>query len=166
MKVEPSTLLAPRPEQYDALAAAAAERLSIVVEVTERSIVDDPAALISALGEIRAAGMGVAIDDLGAVCDSLALLLFVAPDVTKLDLRLVQARTDPDVASVALIRHSCSAHTSVKVGCSVAPDLSLKQPGRPGVATTTASCKRSRILRPNAQLLEISLHVRGCGAEE
>ena len=101
VNVEPSTLRSPRPQRFDDVDALARSQLSIVVEVTERSVVNDPAALISTLGRIRAAGMGVAIDDLGAEPDSLVLLPFVAPDVTKLDLRLIQHAADGEIASIA-----------------------------------------------------------------
>lgn len=101
INVEPSTLRSERPQRFDELEGLARSQLSIVVEVTERSVVDDPAALIASLGRIRAAGMGVAIDDLGAEPNSLVLLPFVAPDVTKLDLRLIQHAADEEVASIA-----------------------------------------------------------------
>jgi EAL domain-containing protein (putative c-di-GMP-specific phosphodiesterase class I) len=101
VNVEPASLRAPRPAQFETLIELATSALSIVVEVTERSLVDDPAALIKALSRAREAGMGVAIDDLGADLASLTLLPFVEPDVIKLDMSLVQQHADSEIASIA-----------------------------------------------------------------
>lgn len=100
VNVEPASLRSFRPAEFDAVAALARSTLNIVVEITERAIVSDPAALIKALVRIRAAGMGVAIDDVGADPASLALLPFVEPDVIKLDMRLVRQHTDSEIASI------------------------------------------------------------------
>ncbi|MEP7045406.1 MAG: EAL domain-containing protein [Ilumatobacteraceae bacterium] len=101
VNVEPSSLRAPRPAGLDTLIELATSSLSIVVEVTERSLLNDPATLMAALGRARAAGMGVAIDDLGADLASLALLPFVEPDVIKLDMSLIHRHADRQIASIA-----------------------------------------------------------------
>jgi EAL domain-containing protein (putative c-di-GMP-specific phosphodiesterase class I) len=101
VNVEPSSLRAPPPPSLHQLIELATSALSIVVEVTERSLVRDPAALISAISRARAAGMGIAIDDVGAELASLALLPFVEPDVIKLDMSLVRRHADREIASIA-----------------------------------------------------------------
>jgi EAL domain-containing protein (putative c-di-GMP-specific phosphodiesterase class I) len=73
----------------------------VIVEFTERDLVQDPVALLHQVRRIRELGFGIAVDDLGAHPASLALLPFLAPDVIKLDLSLVQYRTNADRAAIA-----------------------------------------------------------------
>lgn len=100
VNVEPRWLGAPCPPQFAGVLAQAHDRLQVVVEITERALVEDPAALLAAVGEIRAAGWGVALDDVGADPASLALMPFVEPDVIKLDLRLVQDHPTRELSMV------------------------------------------------------------------
>ncbi len=44
------------------------------------------------MAALRAAGLAIALDDVGANPDSLVLLDVVGPDVVKLDMRLVQSQ--------------------------------------------------------------------------
>lgn len=115
VNVEPSSLRTLAPPELRALLDLAASALSVVVEVTERSLVDDPASLVAALSQIRADGMGIAIDDVGAVPASLALLPFVEPDVIKLDMSLVQRHTDTEIARIAAAVHADAEHRGALV---------------------------------------------------
>ena len=54
------------------------DRLSIFFEVTERALTSRPAQLLETVEQMRAAGFGIALDDVGADQRSLALL---RPDV-------------------------------------------------------------------------------------
>ena len=72
----------------------------VVVELTERALTARPAALLDTVSRVRAAGWGIALDDVGADPASLALLPLLQPDVIKLDLRLIQGRPDADIAAV------------------------------------------------------------------
>jgi hypothetical protein len=63
----------------------------LVAELTERALMNNPAELLRSVGQMRERGCGIALDDVGAVPESLALLPFLAPDVIKLDISLVQA---------------------------------------------------------------------------
>ena len=72
----------------------------LVAEITERAMLDDPAGLLRSVRTLRQRGCGIALDDVGAVPDSLALLPFVDPDVIKLDLSLVQGWPDVDQARI------------------------------------------------------------------
>jgi hypothetical protein len=56
--------------------------------------------MLERLARIRELGWGVALDDVGACPDSLALMPFIRPDVVKLDLRLIQERPSREAATV------------------------------------------------------------------
>lgn len=101
VNVEPSTFGSRRPASLDALVARATSVLDVVIEVTERSLVEDPASLVAEVTALRDLGLGVALDDVGAVPASLALLPFLQPDVIKLDLALVRGLADAAIASVS-----------------------------------------------------------------
>lgn len=75
-------------------------RTRIVAEITERALLHDPANLLRALAALRARGCGVALDDVGAVPDSITMLPFVRPDVVKLDVSLVRGRPDREQARI------------------------------------------------------------------
>lgn len=70
-------------------ALAAGTHLPVVVEITERALTARPAELLEAVDRLRAAGLGIALDDVGADERSLALLPLLCPDVVKLDLSLI-----------------------------------------------------------------------------
>lgn len=62
----------------------------LVAEITERALMHNPAELLRSVRQMRERGCGIALDDVGAVPESLAMLPFLAPDVIKLDISLVQ----------------------------------------------------------------------------
>ncbi len=99
VNVEPSTL-GPADEGAIERLALDAAGLHLVLELTERAIASRPADLLAAVAFARAHGWGVAIDDVGADPHSLALMPFIAPDVIKLDLRLIQDRPTEQVAAI------------------------------------------------------------------
>ena len=101
VNAEPDTIGTPCPDELVPLLATAESELRVVMEFTERALARDPSGLLAAVGSVRNAGWGIALDDVGAEPASLALLPFLHPDVVKLDLRLVQARTDAEIASIA-----------------------------------------------------------------
>ncbi|WP_052068090.1 sensor domain-containing phosphodiesterase [Rhodococcoides fascians] len=88
---------------------AAHSRLSIVIELTERSLLDDPARLLDTVRRARRSGYSIALDDVGSHPDSLALLDFIAPDIIKLDCAVVQSDLSPHHAAV-LIAIAIAAH--------------------------------------------------------
>ncbi len=75
-----------------------ASSLPVVVELTERALTADPAAVLGTVALIRRLGWGVALDDVGINPDSLALLPLIAPDIVKLDATLVQQAPDEHTA--------------------------------------------------------------------
>ncbi|HSH60292.1 MAG TPA: EAL domain-containing protein, partial [Acidimicrobiales bacterium] len=100
VNVEPAVLATRSPAHLRPLLDEALRSLRVTVEVTERALVAHPAGLLAAVARTRELGWTVALDDVGAHPDSLALMPFLQPDVIKLDLRLVQGRPDREVAKV------------------------------------------------------------------
>jgi EAL domain-containing protein (putative c-di-GMP-specific phosphodiesterase class I) len=66
--------------------------LNVMFELTERSLLTHPRALLAKVAALRRAGFIIALDDLGTHPDSLSLLDVLMPDVIKLDLHLVQSQ--------------------------------------------------------------------------
>jgi EAL domain-containing protein (putative c-di-GMP-specific phosphodiesterase class I) len=106
VNVEPRLLRAERPEHIATLLDQALEDFAVFAEFTERSLTDRPAEVLAAVQRLRERGVGIALDDVGADPRSLALMPFLAPDVIKLDLRLVQENPTPQVAEIV---HAISA---------------------------------------------------------
>jgi EAL domain-containing protein (putative c-di-GMP-specific phosphodiesterase class I) len=100
VNTEPVSVASPCPPDLRDLIERAERELRVVVEVTERAVAADPAALLAAAARIHASGWGVALDDVGAEPASLAVMPFVDPDVIKLDLRLIQDTPTEDLAEV------------------------------------------------------------------
>lgn len=71
-----------------------------LIEVTEEALIARPEAMLRALTELRSAGWGIVLDDVGADSRSLALMPVLYPDVIKLDLRRLADRDPRDVARV------------------------------------------------------------------
>ncbi|MCV7058086.1 EAL domain-containing protein [Mycolicibacterium gilvum] len=74
--------------------AEATRRFTTTFELTERGLLLDPPALLRKVSALRARGVRIALDDIGAHPDSLALLDIIAPDIMKIDLGLVQRQPD------------------------------------------------------------------------
>ena len=96
VNAEPAALRAECPPDLLETIRTGVSQLNIVVELTERYLAHDPAAVLDAVAAARAEGLGIAIDDIGAEPASLALMPLVHPDVIKLDLSLIQG--SPDIA--------------------------------------------------------------------
>ncbi|GFG65596.1 hypothetical protein MKUB_30860 [Mycobacterium kubicae] len=77
---------------HNAVLARGHDELALMFEITERSLLTHPHALLAKVAALRQDGFAIALDDVGAHPDSLALLDILAPDVIKLDLPLVQAQ--------------------------------------------------------------------------
>jgi EAL domain-containing protein (putative c-di-GMP-specific phosphodiesterase class I) len=106
----PATLLNPRCREL--LADLPADR--VLLELSEHDQVEDYAELSEALASLRAAGMRLAIDDVGAGFSSLRHIVLTAPDVIKLD-RSIVAGAGTDRILQTLVRslvdfgHGCGA---------------------------------------------------------
>ncbi len=99
MNVSPGTLLTP--ECGELLAALPLDR--VLLELSEHAQVDDYDALATTLAPLRAAGLRLAIDDVGAGFSSLRHIVITAPDVIKIDRSLVSG-LDTDPVRTVLIR--------------------------------------------------------------
>jgi EAL domain-containing protein (putative c-di-GMP-specific phosphodiesterase class I) len=98
MNVSPATLLTP--DCLDLLAALPLPR--VLLELSEHDQVEDYDALTTALAPLRALGMGLAIDDVGAGFSSLRHIVVTSPDVIKMDRSIVSGLdADPVLAKLA-----------------------------------------------------------------
>ena len=100
LNCEPSVVGSPCPPHHLDVWERAQRELDLVLEITERALTDRPAELSRVVAEHRIAGRGIALDDVGADVQSLALLPLIEPDVVKLDLSLVQDRPSTDQAAI------------------------------------------------------------------
>jgi EAL domain-containing protein (putative c-di-GMP-specific phosphodiesterase class I) len=126
----PETLLNPR--CLELLADLPAER--VLLELSEHDQVADYSVLAGVLAPLRAAGMRLAIDDVGAGFSSLRHILLTSPDVIKLD-RSIVAGASTDRVLRTLVRslvdfgHGCGA-TVVAEGIETSQDaIALRDAG-------------------------------------
>lgn len=96
--VEPAALGTECPPDLLDTVLAGIDRYNVVIELTERYLVEDPGGVLDAVAIARSRGLGVALDDVGVEPASLAMMPLVHPDVIKLDLSLIQGRPDMLVA--------------------------------------------------------------------
>jgi EAL domain-containing protein (putative c-di-GMP-specific phosphodiesterase class I) len=86
LNVSPSTIVLP-----DFTAGLADQPLDrLVLEITEHTQVSDYGVLSEVLAPLRAAGLRIAVDDVGAGFASMRHVLVLAPELIKLDLSLVR----------------------------------------------------------------------------
>lgn len=114
INAEPEALGLPCPERHREVWARASE-LDLVVEITERALTARPADLMHSLEEFRNRGWSTALDDVGADSRSLALMELLGPDVVKLDLRLIQARPNREVAEIVAAVNAYAERTGAVV---------------------------------------------------
>jgi EAL domain-containing protein (putative c-di-GMP-specific phosphodiesterase class I) len=114
VNAEPSALNTAPPPGSGALLTDSL-RLSVVVEITERNLMRDPAGLLRAVEHARHQGWRIAVDDVGSDSSSLALLALLRPDVIKLDMRLVQQQSTAQTASILAAVTSESERTGAIV---------------------------------------------------
>ncbi|GAA0741939.1 EAL domain-containing protein [Dactylosporangium roseum] len=107
VNTEPQALDVPCPPDLAPTILDAQLRLRVVAEMTVRAIGHDPSALLTAAEAGRAAGWGIALDDVGAEPASPALLPFVHPDVVKVDRHLTRR---PDVDPAARVVNAIVAY--------------------------------------------------------
>lgn len=149
MNVSPQTLLTDGCAEL--LAGLPADR--VLLELSEHDPVEDYDALRAALAGPRAAGMRLAIDDVGAGFSSLRHIVLCAPDVIKLDRSIVDGiSADPVLSTLvaALVEFAHGNGTRVVAeGVETAPDVEALRRldvdlaqgwffGRPGPASALA----------------------------
>jgi EAL domain-containing protein (putative c-di-GMP-specific phosphodiesterase class I) len=125
MNISPATLLLA--EFTELMSALPLSR--VLLELSEHDQVADYAALAAVLTPLRARGMRLAIDDVGAGFSSLRHIVVTAPDVLKMDRSIVSGvDTDPVlaklVASLVEFGHGCGA-TVVAEGVETAAEADV-----------------------------------------
>jgi EAL domain-containing protein (putative c-di-GMP-specific phosphodiesterase class I) len=129
MNVSPATLVTP--ECTELLARLPLDR--ILLELSEHDPVEDYDALTAVLAPLRAGGLRLAIDDVGAGFSSLRHIVLTAPDVIKLDRSIVDGvHADPVlttlVGSLVQFGHGCHARVvaeGIETGADAAALLAL-----------------------------------------
>jgi EAL domain-containing protein (putative c-di-GMP-specific phosphodiesterase class I) len=96
INIEPASARSLCPVDLQGIIATAPQQLRLVAEVTERAIADDPPALLKVVEQLRGEGYEIALDDVGAVPESLRMIEDIRPDVVKFDKNIVQ---DPESAT-------------------------------------------------------------------
>jgi EAL domain-containing protein (putative c-di-GMP-specific phosphodiesterase class I) len=83
------------------------DRFTLIFELTERNLLGHLPTLLRKVAALRADGIAIALDDIGANPESLALLDIVCPDVIKLAMKLVQS---PPTVAIARTAAAIMAH--------------------------------------------------------
>ena len=115
MNVEPDVLGSPVPDDLQFVQRMAERSLRVILEVTERALTVRPAELLRALEWARERWWGVALDDVGANPDSLALMPFVKPDVIKLDFRFLHEQPSAELRRIMDVVHAESSRTGAVI---------------------------------------------------
>ena len=100
VNVEPSTFDRALVHDVAAMRDNLAPDTRLFLEVSERGLAANAAAILGACDEARALGLGIVLDDIGADPNCLALLPFIAPDVVKLDRQLIGAHDRTVAAAI------------------------------------------------------------------
>ena len=115
MNVEPDVLGSPVPPELQFVQRMAERSLRVILEVTERALTVRPAELLRALEWARDRWWGVALDDVGANPESLALMPFVKPDVIKLDFRFLHEAPNDEMSRIMEVVHNEAARTGAVI---------------------------------------------------
>jgi EAL domain-containing protein (putative c-di-GMP-specific phosphodiesterase class I) len=115
MNVEPDVLGSPVPDDLKFVQRMAERSLRVILEVTERALTVRPAELLRALEWARERWWGVALDDVGANPDSLALMPFVKPDVIKLDFRFLHEQPSAELDRIMEVVHAEASRTGAVI---------------------------------------------------
>ena len=112
INVGPETLICP--QLHDALLDVPA--LTIVLELTEHTDIEDYPGLTTTLHVLRQRGVRIAVDDAGTGYSGLAHILKLAPDVIKLDRELIRGiDLDPVRRALAASLVSFAADTGAEI---------------------------------------------------
>ena len=89
LNIFPTTLLSVPAEHLLELFPHPIPPETFCLEISEQQIIGDPSYLITAVDALRAAGVMIAIDDVGFGSSCLESLVLLAPDIMKIDKRVV-----------------------------------------------------------------------------
>ena len=93
VNLDPFTLRGAFRERLSELFEDLMQKREVVLELTERAVTQDPAALMEAVVHVRRLSGRVALDDVGTDPSSLAAMPLVKPDIIKIDRGVVQAHS-------------------------------------------------------------------------
>ncbi len=101
MQAGPARASAPRHRQRS-IGAPRVEAGRLKLEITETALLDDEAAALPVLEDLRRMGVGIALDDFGTGYSSLSHLLRIPADTLKID-RSFLRRIEAEPADAALV---------------------------------------------------------------
>ncbi len=116
LNIFPTTLLAIPTEHLLDIFPRPIPAETFCLEISEQQIIGDPSYLVAAVDALRAAGVMIAIDDVGFGSSCLESLVLLAPDIMKIDKRVVIG-IDQDKKRVDQLRRYLRIASSL--GCSV-----------------------------------------------
>ncbi|HEX6099466.1 MAG TPA: diguanylate cyclase [Thermoanaerobaculia bacterium] len=116
LNIFPTTLLSVPAEHLLELFPAPVPPETFCLEISEQQIIGDPSYLVAAVETLRAAGVMIAVDDVGFGSSCLESLVLLAPDILKIDKRVVIG-IDRDPPRIDQLRRYVRVATSL--GCGV-----------------------------------------------
>ena len=116
LNIFPTTLLGIPVEHLLAIFPRPLPREQFCLEISEQQIIGDPSYLVAIVDELRAAGIMIAIDDVGYGSSCLESLVLLKPDMIKIDKRCVIGIAGDPHRIENLIRYTGIART---LGCTV-----------------------------------------------
>ncbi|KQR96291.1 hypothetical protein ASG12_19085 [Williamsia sp. Leaf354] len=137
--------------------------LQIIIELTERDVLANPAAVMATIDWARERDCGIALDDVGPNPESLALLPLILPDVVKLDRRIITDPTAPGSDDTISFVIDYAAETGARIlaeGIEDEGDIAVARAvgatlgqgfllGRPGIPPADAPlADERRMIRP------------------
>ena len=94
VNLNPDTLGTDPPEELVEVYAELTQERDVVLEITEQSVMREPARLLGAVLDARRRTARIALDDIGAEPASLAAMPLINPDIIKLDRSIIQSRSN------------------------------------------------------------------------
>ena len=116
LNIFPTTLLSVPTEHLLELFPTPIPPETFCLEISEQQIIGDPSYLVAAVDDLRGAGVMIAIDDVGFGSSCLESLVLLAPDVMKIDKRVVIG-IDREPTRIEQLRRYVRIATSL--GCTV-----------------------------------------------
>jgi EAL domain-containing protein (putative c-di-GMP-specific phosphodiesterase class I) len=99
----------------EALEASGLDHHRLVVEITESTLMRDPASTVERISQLKALGIRVAVDDFGTGYSSLAYLRRFQVDILKIDRTFIASMTSSEQSSTLV-------HSLVQLGKSLGLD--------------------------------------------
>jgi EAL domain-containing protein (putative c-di-GMP-specific phosphodiesterase class I) len=128
LNIEPLALDSASPHDLWPDIEAAFSRLRVVLEVTERSLLGDPAALLNGIGHNKSMVAGVALDDVGSSPVTVSMLSLLGPTVIKLDRWVIAQAPAPGALRVLEVAYQEAERTGALIlaeGIETAAQLEL-----------------------------------------